>query len=710
MKSKLSLIITFYLFAINVSFFAQNKAVLVEMETQVLGSAFMIGTSGDISFIYPSTDYLSTTNPGDDSKVVSCSVIFNEPGNYDLYVRVRVGEGAYSDDSFYIPSGLGTKSATSDSDWLTVNGIVPVGYSGSNELVDGAGSIGTLLWKWINISEYLNNQIVYTVSEAGTYTFQLGARENGLDIDKIAFGKSDLYYTVYALENEKAGVSDISEIGHKLFVELSSEIREVTHCAAGSLYGLTETLPSNVTKDVVPLKSKMFVQPARSGSSNQQPFGGALKVSERLNGTNSEVMIRLADICPGWPYQWPGKDAWEATVTSLVNEKIASGRENFYGYEIWNEQHGTWQETENGGAFFETLWKPTYDLVRSLDPDAKIVGPSDSYYQTARMTDFLNFCINNNCLPDIICWHELLGSDNVSSNIDSYRLLESSLGISPREISINEYSSATHEYEGCPGVSAPFIARFERKKVHSAAISWWFTDYPGRLGSLLTPGNERGGGWWFYNWYGEMSGNMISVVPPSESGDGVDGFACLDEVNQYASICLGGNNTGTYNLEFSDIPVSFGDNVYVKTEYVTWPDKDTPVDGPVTVSIENYIVTNGSINVDVNIENAFYGYRVILSPNYDIVSSVDDKISECKSIKMIVTPNPAHSQITVSIPEEIESKCSMLKVYNALGELVLMQKAEYGDNLLDISELNNGLYFIQVNINNYSEAIRFIKK
>src|SRR5690606_23128454 len=114
-----------------------------------------------------------------------------------------------------------------------------------------------------------------------------------------------------------------------------------------------------------------------------------------------------------------------------------------------------------------------------------------------------------------IAWHELGGSDNISSNVDSYRSLETSLGISPLPISINEYSDSVHEYEGAPGVSAPFIARFERKGVESAAISWWFTNPPGRLGSLLTASNQRGGGWWFYKWYGDMTGTMVTVTPPS---------------------------------------------------------------------------------------------------------------------------------------------------------------------------------------------------
>ena len=92
-----------------------------------------------------------------------------------------------------------------------------------------------------------------------------------------------------------------------LKVSLSDSLRPATHCASGSLYGMTETLPSDINAHVSPLKPNVFLQPAISGSGHQQPIGDAFKVAERLQGTTGKVQIRLADILPGWPYQWPEK-------------------------------------------------------------------------------------------------------------------------------------------------------------------------------------------------------------------------------------------------------------------------------------------------------------------------------------------------------------------------------------------------------------------
>ncbi|WP_440236376.1 Ig-like domain-containing protein, partial [Cytophaga sp.] len=396
-----------------------------------------------------------------------------------------------------------------------------------------------------------------------------------------------------------------------LKVNLSGTIRPVTHCASGSLYGVTETLPTDIANLVAPLKPCTFTQPAISGNGHQQPIGGAIAVSGRLASTTGQVMIRLADINAGWPYNWPGQSSWLSQVTSIINSKKSSGRNNYYGYEIWNEPDGTWKTAS--GDFHSVCWKPTYDLIRSLDPQAKIIGPSYSYYNSNSMKNFLTYCKNNNCLPDVICWHQW-GSGGFSSAIDNYRALEISLGISPRAVSINEYSSETHTYEGCPGVSVPFISKFERKQVESACISWWFTNLPGRLGSLLTSNNQKGGGWWLYKWYGDMTGNMVSVIPPNDNSDGIDGFACLDLSANYASICLGGNYKGVVNVAVTGIPGSFGSQVNVKLEYVSWTDKDTPVSGTADISTTPYTVSNGAITVPVNVSNPLYAYRVYITP------------------------------------------------------------------------------------------------
>ncbi|MCG9881610.1 MAG: T9SS type A sorting domain-containing protein [Bacteroidia bacterium] len=72
-------------------------------------------------------------------------------------------------------------------------------------------------------------------------------------------------------------------------------------------------------------------------------------------------------------------------------------------------------------------------------------------------------------------------------------------------------------------------------------------------------------------------------------------------------------------------------------------------------------------------------------------------------------PNPANSQI--SIQANAEMKNAQIVVLNSIGEIVLNQSTENANSLtLDISALNNGIYFIQVQANNKLYKQKFLKQ
>jgi len=472
----------------------------------------------------------------------------------------------------------------------------------------------------------------------------------------------------------------ILQAQYTLDVNLSDKIRPVTHCASGSLYGMTETLPVNIEELVAPLKPYMFCQPPRGGNDNQHPYGSAIVVSERLESTTGVVQITLADVLRGWPYNWPGKDTWLALVKAVIEDKIASGRDNYHSYTIWNERHGTWRETN--GDFYTQCWVPTYKLIRQMDPTAIIVGPGDAYYNNSRISEFLTYCKNNNCMPDMLSWHQW-GSGGFPSAYNSYRQLEKKLGISPLPLCINEYSSRTSDpYEGCPGYAVPFIAKFERYGVESACISWWHTQYPGRLGSLLTPTNEKGGGWYLYKWYGDMSGDMVKIVPPDDYSDGIDGFGCIDEEEYFASICIGGNNTGMVNVDITGIPATFGSEVNVEVDYVTWEDKDSPVSGTTSISKKVYDVNNRSISVPVNVTSILYAYRVHITP-VKIVGPPTIEITNPVEGDIFISPATIPLQATASDEDGTVSK---VEFFNGNTLLFSDKSAPYAYEWPDVTE------------------------
>ncbi len=396
-----------------------------------------------------------------------------------------------------------------------------------------------------------------------------------------------------------------------LTVDLSMTIGPVTHAASGSLYGVTEKVPADVIGLIGPLHPHVFVNPA---ADVQQPVGDAIVVAERLAPVGGQVTIRLADWLKGF-YTFTSMTDWLDKVGQTVARKQASGLSNFYGYEIWNEPDYTW--ASSNPLSFNEFWMQTYGRLRQLDPDAKIIGPSPTYYNVSFISGFLSFCKANGCLPDVVAWHEL-GGQNLTGDLQAYRSLETQIGIGPLPISINEYSGAGRlAVEGQPGASAPLIAKFERFRVDSACISFWDVPHPGRLGSLLATDTDPNGGWWFYKWYGDMAGDMVSTTPPTPtSPTALDGFANLDTAAQSASVLFGGNNDGSIEIVVKGFQAApfLGSTVHAVVEHTPFADLTTPVAATDTLSAADLLVMNDQITVSVADTNGADGYRLLLTP------------------------------------------------------------------------------------------------
>jgi endo-1,4-beta-xylanase len=187
-----------------------DTPVIVEAESGLIGSNFRIGQDGDITYVTTTTNYIGTTNPSDESSLITYEVTFQDSGYYNLFARMRVGPGTFDDDSFFYGRGFGEKDYASTADWVFVNGLAGAGFSSPTEVVDGPGSVGSQIWKWVNVNQNFYQgtspaKSFYVSKDDFSKIFQIAGREDGLDIDKLAFGKSNLYFTVNALDNGLAG-------------------------------------------------------------------------------------------------------------------------------------------------------------------------------------------------------------------------------------------------------------------------------------------------------------------------------------------------------------------------------------------------------------------------------------------------------------------------------------------------------------------------
>jgi len=183
---------------------AQNAPVPQQAETGTLGADWTSPTQAGVQYVtVVPTATINGQNPGTAARVITYSVTFPGPGSYDLYARVRIGSGGANDDSFYYGNGFGSKLPADDTNWITVNQLNGVGYTGATEVVAGAGGGQQQVWKWLNLSAFNGGEppISFTVPAGGlTQTFQIGAREDGLDIDKFVFGETGRFFTVANLD------------------------------------------------------------------------------------------------------------------------------------------------------------------------------------------------------------------------------------------------------------------------------------------------------------------------------------------------------------------------------------------------------------------------------------------------------------------------------------------------------------------------------
>jgi hypothetical protein len=399
-------------------------------------------------------------------------------------------------------------------------------------------------------------------------------------------------------------------------VDLSADTGEIHYGGIGGLYAMgSEGTPSDNV--IVPLNMKAISQKPPEGL--QHPTGDALIVASQFKKAGGEyVMIMMQDIYKNWPYEELGINDYLAKIETICRKVVADPCRSSYVYVPINEPEWIWYRGNMNRLCSE--WKMMYQKIRSIDPTAKIAGPNYAVYNSSVYRQFMSYCKNNNCLPDMVTWHEL--DDGFFSNwynhYNDFRNIEKSLGISPRPININEYGRINVD-GGIPGNLVQWIARFENSKV-DACLAYWTT--AGTLNDLVTQNNKATGAWWLYKWYGELTGNTVKVNPPSLNGS-LQGLAALDKDKKQARVIFGGSMKST-DVFGTDVVVKgfnsnsfFGNSVHV----TVWGVDNTgtnPSGGPYLVSEGDYNISNGQITVPVNNMKALSAYHIIITPNTDL--------------------------------------------------------------------------------------------
>lgn len=246
---------------------------------------------------------------------------------------------------------------------------------------------------------------------------------------------------------------------------------------------------------------------------------------------------------------------------SLVNFPAASGWQ--VEWDLWNEPDNAdfWGRTQ--AQFFET-WKHAYQRVRAKDTNAVIVGPSIAYFVTPTsptragwLKSFLLYARDNNVLPNIVSWHEMVNPKEIPAQVQMVRDFMATNGIAARPIDVNEYQGPGADLMQSPGNTVRFISNLERTDIRHAIRACWAEDAaqtdgtthglaPGRIDNIMTtsPFQPRAL-WYLYKAYSEMSGNMVPVTP----GGFLSGLASVDPTAGKARILVGNDGTQTFTTK-----------------------------------------------------------------------------------------------------------------------------------------------------------------
>jgi len=410
-----------------------------------------------------------------------------------------------------------------------------------------------------------------------------------------------------------------AQIYPTLTVDYSQKTGALMYGASGFLYGLgTENSP-NINL-LIPLKPHTAVQKAPDGL--QHPTGDVLDTTKTFIYSGGKyVQVYLQDIYALWPYEFTSFDDYLNKVSEEV-QKIKALREsdpNFSGkivYIPFNEPDSIWYNNINSNSqvqqnFFQN-WLTICNLIKSLDPDALIGGMNLAVYLENTYDNFLNFCVQNNCLPDVITWHDLQTNclNTFPSQLAHYRNLEKKYNIPEKEIVINEY--APQDHVNVPGKLVNWIALFEENKV-AACLAYWHN--AGSLNDLVADNNMPNGTWWLYKWYGDMSGETLKVTTSTARTE-LYGLASLDDNKKISHVLFGGIN-GTSNIVLKNLDTSetFKDAKAVKVviERTPWTAFHGPSLDPEVIQTGTYKVIGGEVSIILDGMDDYSAYRITVT-------------------------------------------------------------------------------------------------
>jgi hypothetical protein len=318
-----------------------------------------------------------------------------------------------------------------------------------------------------------------------------------------------------------------------LVIDLATGKGPATHRASGLLWGISATQPADDL--IAALKPRLYrsrVSVWRQGTGMENfermaAMGCRLQVvlSDEYSvrfPDSGEVLITNEDFAYPNITHWPGDggdyELWDTVVRETFQTIKEAGLT--VQWDVWEEPNyvGWWRASKE--QFFET-WARTYRLLKSLDPDAELVGPGLNKFDPRYLQEFLLFAKENDVLPHVLSWHEIIPEHSpvsISSHVQRAREFLREHAIQIDRIDINEFIS--HDRMLDPGMHVWYLTYLERARVTGACKATWiekgtgiYNAWNSTLGGLLTyPELQPRATWWVFKRYADITGELVQVT------------------------------------------------------------------------------------------------------------------------------------------------------------------------------------------------------
>lgn len=465
--------------------------------------------------------------------------------------------------------------------------------------------------------------------------------------------------------------------------------------ASGLLHGISATNPAQYLIDGITIN-------AIRGADHHENLPSYFEqpTYNRAIATGAKLMIGLYYYRANDSY-FPGDGGdfakWQSICESVYNEAQTKNLD-IYSWITWNEPRLQWGNSASDRNRYFQAHEVAYNTIKAMNPQARIQAPEDHSYNFTFMQEFLTYCKINNCLPDVLAWHELSQDPlNVESHCAELKIWMENNGITPMPMTVTEYqgSSYSNDNTSIPGVNVYYLASMERSVQHGFAFGlhacWTRSGSDTNFIATLADMADRDyahlprGLWWNYNTYSMMSGRQVGVTVNGANSDALASF----DVNMKRSVVLiGTRNYFTphdVSVSLDNIPGGLITNgkINIRVELIT---NEMVLTNPEVILNDDYEVTNGSVVLNLPQMAPKNAYAIFVTPaTLDAV--VISHEAENLELKDAYTSGTSHYVFNESLAS---GGSSTALESNAIGDFVEYTIPNPGAGVYNLSAILKG--------------------